>query len=457
VVTLSIEGPTKSYNSKSWYYDSSNTKLNFIITSENNSFTKTLKVGNETVNLTNVTPSNNTYTYSIKLSDISNINNYGENTSINASITLLGKTIPVTKTINVDFTTPINPALTASDELASGKWHAEDFDLNVSGGGTSPSGAYYMYGYDKSTINTKVDGTSIPVSANGSFTIYVKTCNNVGRCSSYTEYKTIKSVTLTSAKVVITYGEYFEDSIVSIEDVKYEEGDTKLKQIYYMIGKRPKTIEEFIELNPSNSNRYNGTIRQSSYFGRIALVDTAGNVQMYNIGWANPGAIRSHTTVNKEYNFSLQYISTSYNYVGIGAYDELSGKLLQSKNFKFENNKLEYTILSTGAAEYKQGYITEPGVITFGTVSGCMNSNLSSSWSCPHGGSPKKVDGKWMCTLDNGNYEFSYCYDKYGNKLENCTDARAPWSMPGFENVYFDCGSWFGCSICIRRWRRRKY
>jgi len=435
-IEILLEGPTKSYNSKEWYYDSSNTKIKLTITSETSNFTKTLKFGNETITLPKVSPSNNVYTYSVKLSDITNVAKYGENTIINASVTLNGKTIPVSKTINVDVTTPNKPTLTASDGRTSGKWHAEDFDLNVSGGGTSPSGIYYMYGYDKSSINTKVNAATIPVSENSSATIYVKTCNNVGKCSNNTEYKTLSSVTLTNAEVVFSYGKYFEDSIVSIENVKYAEGDLKLKNIYYAFKYKPKTIEDFAEYNPTNSRINSAEIRQSSYMARIGLVDTAGNVQFYYIGYADPGAIRRITTVNKEYHFSQQYLSeVTKNYFGIGAYDELAGILLQSKDFKFENNKLEYTIFSTGAAEWKKGYITEPGNITLGTVSGCMNSNLSSSWTCPYGGSPKKINGKWMCTLNN-NLGFSYCYDKYGNKLDNCTDSRAPWSMPGFEGVY---------------------
>ena len=59
------------------------------------------------------------------------------------------------KKVNIDITTPTNPVLTASDNISSGNWHKNSFDLNISGGETSPSGTYYEYGRQNTKFTKK--------------------------------------------------------------------------------------------------------------------------------------------------------------------------------------------------------------------------------------------------------------------------------------------------------------
>lgn len=90
----------------------------------------------------------------------------------------------------IDKVTPTTPTITASDGIASGSTHTDNFTLFISGG-NNVSGNTYYYGTSSSNITTK--GSSIDItSSNRGITYYVKSCRGATNvCSSTTSYRVV--------------------------------------------------------------------------------------------------------------------------------------------------------------------------------------------------------------------------------------------------------------------------
>jgi len=190
---------------------------------------------------------------------------------------------------NIDATSPQKPILTASDNILTGQLHSNDFDLNVSGGGTSPSGIYYLYKINGST-EQKVMSNKIRITKNTSNTIEVKTCNNVGTCSGYSTYTTKKTATFVSDKISAKI--YFTEDSTGHKDVRFSDieildNNLKVNKYYYLIKRGESdcsTTEEFSE----NNIFYDNMIGKKAgyWYGWIKVVDVNGNEYIEYIGYA---------------------------------------------------------------------------------------------------------------------------------------------------------------------------
>lgn len=139
---------------------------------------------------------NNNYGKNVRVcAKIKNVNdleiegNYGENKEFYC------------ESVNLDFTKPTAPVLTASDNVSNGNWHNADFNINVSGGGSSPSGIYYLYGIEDGNVQEKINDKKVSVNEETNSKEYkFIACNNVGTCSDVSNY----NVKLDKTKPIIT-------------------------------------------------------------------------------------------------------------------------------------------------------------------------------------------------------------------------------------------------------------
>ena len=88
--------------------------------------------------------------------------------------------------INVD-TTPTNPVISASDGLASGKYHSSDYTLSWKSTNKGSQNLTYYYGTNASKMTSI--GTSMSVNMNqyGVY-VYVKACTAYNKCSGISKY-----------------------------------------------------------------------------------------------------------------------------------------------------------------------------------------------------------------------------------------------------------------------------
>lgn len=180
-INVEISGETKTINSLNWYYNTENTKVMISVEGKINEYKYYLIDLNNNV----ITMKSGTTVgfekYEHKLNDtIKNSEKYGKDTAICAyakNRNDIEET--VCKKINIDFTKPTVPKLIASDNIGSGKFHYNKFNLNISGG-NSPSGYYYMYGVVSDKINAKlVDKTISNISGNSKKNYYKLTSKRI--------------------------------------------------------------------------------------------------------------------------------------------------------------------------------------------------------------------------------------------------------------------------------------
>lgn len=100
----------------------------------------------------------------------------------------VGTTGKCSITFKRDNVTPTNPTIVASDSKLSGQWHAQAYNLTLSGA-SSPSGITYYYGTTSTptTAGSKISSGK-GISTVGTQTYYAKACNGAGTCSNNTSY-----------------------------------------------------------------------------------------------------------------------------------------------------------------------------------------------------------------------------------------------------------------------------
>ncbi|MBO5096659.1 MAG: hypothetical protein J6B98_07275, partial [Bacilli bacterium] len=94
--------------------------------------------------------------------------------------------------LKLDKTTPSAPILTASDGIASGKWHTSNFTLNATGGKNISGNTYYYKANQAVTLANGIVGAAYAGKGDtASYTYYVMVCSGAGLCSGNSSY-TIK-------------------------------------------------------------------------------------------------------------------------------------------------------------------------------------------------------------------------------------------------------------------------
>ena len=342
-VKVNMAGSTKSYNSKTWYYNKSNAKATITSTVGISGVSKyeyyiTNSKGTKKV----IASGTGKKDYSSLLNNIINgSSDYGENVKICGTVTSnAGITSDLTcKTINVDFTTPSAPTLVASDRKASGTWHNANFNIKVSGGGSSPSGIYYKYGTSTSSINTKVSNNAIAISTSSNNTYSVITCNNLGVCSSASSYVakldkdkpqiTSFSKSTSNYTVTLTLTATFKDSLSGVSKYKISKDSSYTSSGWTTVSNTTSSVTKSYTVS-SNGTYYVwvqdavGNYSYSSvYVSNIASVttvkdtfySTAGSTITDKIYASNPLQVKN-VTVNTG-RVTNYYISGNYIYVTV--------------------------------------------------------------------------------------------------------------------------------------------
>ena len=88
--------------------------------------------------------------------------------------------------VKLDKDKPASPTFTASDNVASGSWHKNNFSLTI-GGSNALSGITYYYGLSSNDVNNAANSIDIDTETSGT-TYYAKACNGVGVCSDISSY-----------------------------------------------------------------------------------------------------------------------------------------------------------------------------------------------------------------------------------------------------------------------------
>lgn len=282
--------------------------------------------------------------YNGKIIDIigsNSLSNYGKNVRICATI-MNGNDLEsgeICSSINVDFTTPQSPVLTSSDSISSGNWHKNNFSINLSGGGTSPSGIYYVFGMNSSTVNDRVSSSKISISEETSGTIYYfKTCNNVGICSNVSTYNVL--LDKTPPRIIDFYnssnGDYQPQ--VSLTGSAKDElsGITKYK--FVTTSSYSNSGWSYTLTTTDSVNLYGtATINGNYYFW---VQDVAGNYAYKYINIKNCGTL--YTKVVKEYS---EISSSIYSDVRIPG-------ILKLESISVDNGYVSSKSLSSGVVSY---------------------------------------------------------------------------------------------------------
>lgn len=352
-------------------------------------------------------------------------NDYGKNVQVCAKIRN-GNDLEIEggeycESINLDFTKPTAPVLTASDNVTSGNWHKNDFNINVSGGGTSPSGIYYLYGIESNDIKENVDSKKVVVNQETSSKEYkFMTCNNAGVCSEISNY----SVKLDKTKPVI-------DSFVSTYSGSDYVTSIPLK------GTAQDTLSGIVKYKIDKSSSYN------------------------NNGWTNVSGTTDKSefngtaTSNGKYYLWIQdaagnYASTSVDISKCGQLLTVTVPLYSEISSTISGNKSISGILKLVSVTSNTGYIyssslsgntvnfTAKGGTTYqGTYSGTCTTTpytyrahedeYCTQYYCPNGGdlSGSKCVGDDYTEKSRGTETYSCDCSVYTHKYMNCGGSSA--------------------------------
>lgn len=297
-IEIEVSGDTKKYNEKDWFYNQENTK---VILTLNNSidYFKSFEIaidGQDVANeLKAIEISKKNYKYELELGKISDL---GKDTTIYTKASLGSFIVEKETKINVDFTTPTTPTLT-DDGLGTGNFHSSDFELKISGGGTSPSGIYYKYKINGSAEQKVGSSKIITVNKNTKNTIEVKACNNLDKCSGYTKYTTIKEPLIVTGQITgkLLFTEDYDK--IYFSNIKINETYKNYTKISYYVKKEAKeslntpkyndfkSSNEFnMDFDISNVVELSATPSSTYYKGWVKAEDDEGNIIIEYIGYA---------------------------------------------------------------------------------------------------------------------------------------------------------------------------
>lgn len=347
----------------------------------------------------------------------------------------------ICESINVDNIVPSAPTLVASDNKNTGSWHNKEFNLNISGGGNPPSGKYYVYSIDGEENPQKLSDSTIKVVKNmHNKEVYVKTCSNVGICSSSTKYK----VLMDFDKPVITNVTTSTNSYVASLNVKADANDALSGIAKYKVTTSSSYQSNGWTTNSSGSNSVsiNSSVNSNGTY-YVWVEDKAGNYSSSPITIKNIATLKTVSFDLKSYDSST--ISGSKTISGILAVESVTVNKGKVSNYTLNNNTLNVSV--TGGSydiEYESNYVYEPADREYADFD-----YVCDRYYCPDGG---RVSGS-RCVADRGTtYSFNTRYNvtckcNNGSGWVPSSDWGAASCDPGYSTSYWDADN--NCnSVC---------
>ena len=324
------------------------------------------------------------------------------------------------ESVNLDFTKPIAPILTASDNITSGNWHKSNFNINISGGGTSPSGIYYLYGIDNNDVNEKIIDNKIGLDkeTGGSKYKFI-TCNNAGTCSESADYyvKLDKTAPVITKFISLNEEKYIanvplegtsQDILSGITKYKFDKSSTYNNNGWISVDNTTETIT----LNGEATS--NGKIY-------LWVQDKAGNYASKNIDISNCGKL--YTKNVTAYSEDGSTITDSINISGILKLYSITVNTGYVENSSLSGNKVSYTLKGASAQEgtYQGSCYTTPTTYTAHTDRYC------SDYYCPRGGSVSgsRCVGSTYKEESHGTATYSCDCSSITHKYMNCGGGSA--------------------------------
>ena len=110
-----------------------------------------------------------------------------------------------TGTIKIDTVVPNAPTITASDNISSGNWHTNNFDLKLSGANNISGNSYY-FNNTNSNINNLYNSKIEAYNETTGYTYYTKVCSKAGLCSGVSRYQVKLDKTDPTCSLKVTSG-----------------------------------------------------------------------------------------------------------------------------------------------------------------------------------------------------------------------------------------------------------
>ena len=247
----------------------------------------------------------------------------------------------VCETVKLDNEPISKPTIKASDNVTSNNWHKNTFTLNISGGGNSLSGKYYEYRMDeKEETYNKVNDNKINIgTSDHNKTFYVRTCNNVGKCSDEALYK----ILIDKEPPTITNVSKSTSSYVSNLTIKATINDSLSGIAKYKINKSSSYNNTGWTNVNGNSNSMNINANASSngiYY--IWVEDKAGNYSKTSININNIATL--HTVTVNLGDSSSRTVSGNKVISGIVALSSVTTNNGSVTNSYLSGNRVYFTV-----------------------------------------------------------------------------------------------------------------
>lgn len=291
---LNVNGETINYDDKTWYYDKDDTTVSIEINHEEigNSGIKTDGISLKVYDSNGVAPADG-YVFEeddeIVLygkMDSSKIDKYGKNVKVCVTI-LNGNDVSSEecKTINTDFTTPTEPNIEICESknnncnaFTVGKWYKGESVIKLSGGGSSPSGIYYLV-KDSNNVEQKIlksDPYTEKISSSMVYNIFSK--NNVGRESTQ---KTIDLLIDSNAPVINV--DAMDDGWSESKELNATFEDSESGLAAYQVSESDKPSNTWSEISGiTNSYNYKSTETKNKTI-YIHVKDKVGNISTQKV------------------------------------------------------------------------------------------------------------------------------------------------------------------------------
>lgn len=357
-------------------------------------------------------------------------NNYGKAVKVCAKLRN-GNDIEneeICETVNIDFTNPTKPTLVSSDGITSGNWHKGNFEITLSGGGSSPSGIYYLYGIDDEEIKNNVSKQKVTINTEAKDKNYkFITCNNAGICSDEISY----NVNLDKTKPQIS-------SFTVTNDTKYIE-TVPLK------GEAKDALSGIVKYKVNNSSSYsnsgwtnientndsvdiNSSVNSNGTY-YLWIQDAAGNYNYSQISVSNCGKL--YTKIVNISSESQSLIQKDVSIPGILDIEEISIDNGTITKEYISGGKVYFTVDN---GDIKMGERASTCSVSPSTYSATANSYCN-SYYCPSGGSLSGTTCTGSNYSVNGSSGTYSCFCING-KYSNCggPSISSVSCAPGYSN-----------------------
>ena len=289
----------------------------------------------------------------------------------------------VCETVKLDNEPVSKPTLKASDNVTSNNWHKNTFTLNISGGGNSLSGKYYEYRMDeKEETYNKVNDNKINIgTSDHNKTFYVRTCNNVGKCSDEALYK----ILIDKEPPTITNVSKSTSSYVSNLTIKATIKDSLSGIAKYKINKSSSynnTGWTNVNGNSNSMNINSNVTSNGTYY--IWVEDKAGNYSKTSININNIATL--HTVTVNLGDSSSQTVSGNRQISGIMALSSVTTNNGRITSSYLSGNRVYYTVGGGSATSIPSTQIVSASPITTSTTSNtscrCASGDTLSGTRC---------------------------------------------------------------------------